>query len=151
MMSRATQVRRHLAQPWPDSSKELQNILAEPSHEATVMQVKCVCAPRWSSACQGCLFTQVVTLRWEETGEESLPKLHDIQPDGSGRLNWAAVKKDFCADVVKVEGATPSTPPRRRAEGSHQRLLSSRQHCLGCCHVQGSRCNATLCSCTLPY
>ncbi|CAK0772165.1 hypothetical protein CVIRNUC_003935 [Coccomyxa viridis] len=53
--------------------------------------------------------TQVVTLRWEETGEESLPKLHDIQPDGSGRLDWAAVKKDFCADVVKVEGATPST------------------------------------------
>ena len=40
MMSRATQVRRPLAQPWPDSSKELQNILAEPSHEATVMQVK---------------------------------------------------------------------------------------------------------------
>ena len=51
----------------------------------------------------------MVTLRWEETGEESLPKLHDIQPDGSGRLDWAAVKKDFCADVVKVEGATPST------------------------------------------
>ena len=63
----------------------------------------------WSSACQGCLLTQVVTLHWEETGEESLPKLHDIQPDGSGRLDWAAVKEDFCADVVKVGGATPST------------------------------------------
>ena len=48
-------------------------------------------------------------MRWEKEGEESLPKLHDIQPDGSGRLDWAAVEKDFCADVVKVEGATPST------------------------------------------
>ena len=50
-----------------------------------------------------------MTLRWEETGEESLQELLDIQPDGSGRLDWVAVKKSFCADVVRVDGATPST------------------------------------------
>ena len=51
----------------------------------------------------------MVTLRWEETGEESLQELLDIQPDGSGRLDWVAVEKEFCADVVKIAGgATPT-------------------------------------------
>ena len=50
----------------------------------------------------------MVTLRWEEAGEESLQELLDVQPDGSGRLDWVAVKESFCADVVKIDGASPS-------------------------------------------
>ena len=51
----------------------------------------------------------MVTLRWEETGEESPQELLDIQPDGRGRLDWAAVKESFCADVVILAGG--ASPP----------------------------------------
>ena len=48
------------------------------------------------------LLTQVVILRWEEGGEQEELKLRDIQPGGSGRLQWAAVKETFNADLVKI-------------------------------------------------
>ena len=34
-------------------------------------------------------------------------QLYDVQPDGSGRLDWAAVKKAFLADVVEIKGRGP--------------------------------------------
>ena len=52
---------------------------------------------------------QVVNLRWEGENEEHKQKLYDPQPDGSGRLDWAAVKEAFGADLVEIEDAgTPS-------------------------------------------
>ena len=50
------------------------------------------------------LLAQVVILRWEEGGEQEEQELYDIQPDGSGRLDWAAVKETFNADTVKITG-----------------------------------------------
>ena len=52
--------------------------------------------------------TQTVILRWEMAGEEHLQKLHDIQSDGRGRLDCAAVKAAFRAE--KVETLTEGFP-----------------------------------------
>ncbi|MGH3055578.1 MAG: hypothetical protein ACRDL7_11435 [Gaiellaceae bacterium] len=55
------------------------------------------------------LLTQVVFLHWEEEGEQHKQKLYDIQLDGSGRLDWAAVKEAFGVDLVEIEDeGTPS-------------------------------------------
>ena len=70
-----------------------------------------------------CLLTQVVTLRWEEAGEEMPHILHDIQPDGSGRLDWAAVEESFCADVVNIVGASTPSVFRNGASQGLTRLL----------------------------
>ena len=43
------------------------------------------------------LLAQVVILRWEEGDEEHKQKLYNIHLDGSGRLQWATVKKAFGA------------------------------------------------------
>ena len=45
-------------------------------------------------------------MKSEETGEQHKLKLHDLQPDGTGRLDWAAAKEAFGADLleIKVEG-----------------------------------------------
>ena len=50
------------------------------------------------------LLAQVVVLSWEEGGEQEEQELYDIQLDGSGRLDWAAVKETFHADTVKITG-----------------------------------------------
>ncbi|CAK0732011.1 hypothetical protein CVIRNUC_000073 [Coccomyxa viridis] len=50
---------------------------------------------------------QVVTLRCKEKGQQEKLQLYDIQPDGSGRLDWAAAEKAFDADTVKIEGRGP--------------------------------------------
>ena len=49
----------------------------------------------------------MVTLRWEEEGQQEPLQLYDIQHDGSGRLDWAAAEKAFDADTVKIEGRGP--------------------------------------------
>lgn len=49
------------------------------------------------------LLAQVVILRWEEGDEEHKQKLYNIQLDGSGRLDWAAVEKAFGADLVEIK------------------------------------------------
>ncbi|EIE25669.1 hypothetical protein COCSUDRAFT_60683 [Coccomyxa subellipsoidea C-169] len=46
---------------------------------------------------------QVVFLKSEETGEQRKLKLHDLQPDGTGRLDWAAAKEAFGADLLEIE------------------------------------------------
>ena len=53
------------------------------------------------------LLTQVVNLRWEEKGEQEDLELYDIQLDGRGRLDWAAVKEAFSADQVDIKGRGP--------------------------------------------
>ena len=49
------------------------------------------------------LLAQVVILRWEEGDEEHKQKLYNIELDGSGRLDWAAVEKAFGADLVEIK------------------------------------------------
>ena len=49
------------------------------------------------------LLAQVVNLRWEEGGEQHKQEVWNILPDGSGRLDWAAVKEAFGADLVEIE------------------------------------------------
>lgn len=48
--------------------------------------------------------TQGVILRWEEGDVERNQKLYDVQPDGNGRLSWAAVEEAFGADLVEIKG-----------------------------------------------
>lgn len=55
-----------------------------------------------SSVFTASLPIQVITVRWDETGEEHMQKLHDIQ-EGRGRVDWAAVKKAFRADLVEIK------------------------------------------------
>ena len=60
---------------------------------------------------------QVITLR-DESGEEHLQRLYDIQPDGTGRLDWTAVRHAFQADLVEITGeGTPSLLRRGAFEG----------------------------------
>lgn len=54
-------------------------------------------------------FAQCVTLSWEWGGKKEEMELWDIQFDGKGRLDWAAVKETFSADVVRILGK--GTPP----------------------------------------
>ena len=49
----------------------------------------------------------MVTLLCKEKGQQEKLQVYDIQPDGSGRLDWAAVKEAFDADTVKIQGRGP--------------------------------------------
>ena len=49
------------------------------------------------------LLTQVVNLRWEEGGKQHKQEVWNVQPDGSGRLDWAAVENTFDADLVEIK------------------------------------------------
>ena len=42
-------------------------------------------------------------MKSEETGEQHKLKLYDFQPDGTGRLDWAAAKKAFGADLLEIK------------------------------------------------
>ena len=46
---------------------------------------------------------QTVRLFWEEAERNEVLQLYDVQPDGSRRLDWAAAKEAFMADVVKIK------------------------------------------------
>ena len=60
----------------------------------------------------------MVALRWEEGGQQEELQLYDIQHDGSGRLDWAAVEKVFGANMVKIKGrGPPGVFPRGDKEG----------------------------------
>lgn len=61
----------------------------------------CIRGLWYMRVCRHVLLTQVMILRWEEAGAEHLQELYDIQPHGSGRLNWAAVKKAFGRAATK--------------------------------------------------
>ena len=50
---------------------------------------------------------QTVRLFWEEAEQNEMLQLYDVQPDGSGRLDWAAAKEAFMADVVKIKDRGP--------------------------------------------
>ena len=64
------------------------------------------------------LLTQVVVLHWEEAEEQHTQTLYDIQADGSGRLDWAAVKEAFIAVVVEIkDGGTPGLFPSGNMQG----------------------------------
>ena len=41
----------------------------------------------------------MVFVQCRESGEEHLQELYDLQPDGSGRIAWAAVEEAFGAKV----------------------------------------------------
>ena len=49
----------------------------------------------------------MVTLRWEEEGQQEELQLYDIQHDGSGRLDWAAAEEVFDAKIMKIKGRGP--------------------------------------------
>ena len=55
------------------------------------------------------VLAQSVTLSWEEGEQKEEMELWDIQLDSKGRLDWAAVKEAFNADVVEIlhEGSPP--------------------------------------------
>ena len=64
------------------------------------------------------LLAQVMTLSWEEEGQQEKLQLYDVQPDGSGRLDWAAAEKAFDADTVKIEGrGLPGVFPSGERQG----------------------------------
>ena len=48
-----------------------------------------------------------MTLRWEEEEQQEKLQLYDIQPDGSGRLDWAAAEEVFDAKIMKLKGRGP--------------------------------------------
>lgn len=50
------------------------------------------------------MFAQTVTLSWEEGKEKKEVELYDIETDGGGRLDWAAVERALTADLVEIEG-----------------------------------------------
>ena len=53
------------------------------------------------------IFAQTVTLSWEEGKENKEMELYEIEMDGSGRLDWAAVERALTADLVEIEGRGP--------------------------------------------
>ena len=59
-----------------------------------------------------------MTLRWEEEEQQEKLQLYDIQPDGSGRLDWAAAEEVFDAKIMRLKGrGTPVVFPSGELEG----------------------------------
>ena len=64
------------------------------------------------------ILAQTVTLSWGEGKEMKEMELYDIETDGSGRLDWAAVELTLTADLVEIEGkGRPGVFPSGHREG----------------------------------